>query len=146
MEVHHWHPFFVHFTISLLGVGAAFLFISNYLGTAQWRLLLRNAGLLNLGLGVFITIATVISGWAAFYSVDTNPESYAAMKDHMTWAMLTLIAFFAGVLYGIYRYAMGQHSFSIHLSPFLIILCLILAVTAYKGSRLVFHFGLGVYH
>ena len=144
IAIPHWHPMFVHFTIGLLIGGALFLLLSNHLAVEQWRLPLRHSGLLTLALGFIATIATVISGWVAFYTVETTPESYLAMKDHMTWAMLTLITFFAGVLYGLYHYAAGRSSLGAPLSPFLIALCIILIVTAYKGGRLVFHFGLGI--
>ena len=86
-----WHPIFVNFTVALICVSAlcflvGYLFKKRTLGnelliTARWC----------LWLGAIATIATLIAGFMAYYSVAHDAASHIAMTTHRNWAIITLI-------------------------------------------------------
>src|SRR3954470_24387702 len=71
-ELYLWHPIFVHFSVALLSAATGFyvlatLFKKNrfqpqWLAVAHW----------NFGVGLGMTVLTLLFGWLAFNSVDHN--------------------------------------------------------------------------
>ena len=87
----NWHPLFVHFTIALIPL-STFCFISGYLLrekkigkelliVARW----------SLWFGGLAAVATVATGFYAYYTVLHDLPSHVAMTTHRNWAIATFI-------------------------------------------------------
>ena len=85
----NWHPMLVHFTVGLLSL-SVFLHVLARLPLSsslrgEWRIVAE--WLLWLG-GVF-ALATAVTGWLAYNSVEHDDVSHAAMTTHRNWALPT---------------------------------------------------------
>ena len=139
----NWHPIFVHFTVALLSLSVICFVIQrplaetiigdNFLIVARY----------SLWLGVLMSIVTVIAGWDAYNTVNHDDLSHAAMTEHRNWGLATFALFaFLGLWWKIVSGIDEKASL-------IFILCLLIGAgllgsTTYKGSQLVFKFGLGV--
>ena len=139
----NWHPVFVHFSVALLSVAAALHLASHFVSKPalanQWTIVAR----WNLWIGVGFTLITVAAGWYAYYTVDHDAPSHAAMTVHRNWAMVTLALFLgiAGWEYYLHRHAKGK---SWLFTGLLIVAATLLVSTAWHGGELVYRYGLGV--
>lgn len=139
----NWHPIFVHFSVALLSVAAAFHLASHFVSKPalanQWTIVAR----WNLWLGIGLTLLTVAAGWYAYYTVDHDTPSHAAMTVHRNWAMGTF-ALFLGIAaweYYLHRHAKGKGWL---FTGLLIVAATLLISTAWHGAELVYRYGLGV--
>ena len=139
----NWHPIFVHFSVALLSVAAVLHLASHFVskpGLAnQWTIVAR----WNLSIGIGFTLITVAAGWYAYYTVDHDVPSHAAMTVHRNWAMVTL-ALFLGIAaweYYLQRHAKGKGWL---FTGLLIVAATLLVSTAWHGGELVYRYGLGV--
>ena len=139
----NWHPIFVNFTVALISVSALCYLVGYFtarlkigqelLITARWC----------LWLGALATIATVIAGFMAYYTVAHDTPSHLAMKDHRNWAMATLIIIICVAIWS------GWLQFKKKKTPFLFVLGMLVAlslvmISAWHGAEVVFRYGLGV--
>ena len=139
----NWHPIFVHFSVALLSVAAAFHLASHFVSkpalATQWTVVAR----WNLWLGIAFTLLTVGAGWYAYYTVNHDTPSHAAMTVHRNWAMGTF-ALFLGIAaweYYLHRHAKGKGWL---FTGLLIVAATLLISTAWHGAELVYRYGLGV--
>lgn len=139
----NWHPIVVHFTIGLLLTGSV-LFLGGYVfrnsGTAMH---VTTAARWNLGIGVAFAVATVATGYQAYYSVAHDTPSHAAMTIHLKWAWASLVLFVIAAFLA-WRDRHRIAGASIPLSVVLVAGALSLAVTGYLGAENVYRHGLGV--
>ena len=139
----NWHPIFVHFSVALLSVAAAFHLASHFVSkpalATQWTIVAR----WNLWLGIGLTLLTVAAGWYAYYTVDHDAPSHVAMTEHRNWAMVTLVLFLgiAAWEYYLHRHAKGKGWL---FTGLLIVAAMLLISTAWHGGELVYRYGLGV--
>ena len=87
------HPIFVHFTVALLIISTALFVIAKILKGRFENKALLNAAYVNLWIGSLLTIATVAMGLYAYYTVQHDSPSHAAMTDHRNWAFITSAVF-----------------------------------------------------
>lgn len=139
----NWHPIFVHFSVALLTVAAALHLASHFVSKPalanQWTIAAR----WNLWIGIGLTLLTVAAGWYAYYTVDHDAPSHAAMTVHRNWAMVTL-ALFLGIAaweYYLHRHSKGKGWL---FTGLLVIAAALLISTAWHGGELVYRYGLGV--
>lgn len=139
----NWHPIFVHFSVALLTIAAALHLASHFVSkpdlATQWTIVAR----WNLWIGIGVTLLTVAAGWYAYYTVDHDTPSHAAMTVHRNWAMVTL-ALLLGIAaweYYLYRHAKGKGWL---FTGLLIVAAALLMSTAWRGGELVYRYGLGV--
>ena len=139
----NWHPIFVHFSVALLSIAAvlhlASHFVSNPNLANQWTITAR----WNLWLGIGLTLLTVAAGWYAYYTVDHDTPSHAAMTEHRNWAMVTFVVFLsiAAWEYYLHRHAKGKGWL---FTGLLLVAASLLTSTAWHGGELVYRYGLGV--
>jgi uncharacterized membrane protein/ketosteroid isomerase-like protein len=135
------HPVLVHFTYALFTVGAlSLLFVA--LAPAGGRAdSLRHAGDWMIFFGAVAAVATVAAGFQAYYSVDHDAPSHAAMTTHRNWAIPTAAALlaFAG-----WRYWKRKSKPGVLFAALFVAAIGLLSVTAWWGGRLVYHYGIGV--
>lgn len=145
----NWHPLFVHFTVALLSLSVVLSLLARLplpAGLrAEWRVVAR----WTLWLGALFAIATAITGWLAYNSVDHDDVSHAVMTTHRNWALVTATFFVLLALWSLWdrRWAGREPSEGAAGAVFLAALAaggVLLATTAWYGAELVFRHGLGV--
>jgi uncharacterized membrane protein len=139
----NWHPVFVHFTVALYATSAALFFVARIFARRSWSAACLNVAYWNLWLGAGLTVATVAAGFYAYYTVDHDAASHAAMADHRNWALATAAVWWVLALWAARDYAPNRAV----RGPFLGALVLsvgLLTVTGWKGGDLVYRHGLGV--
>lgn len=135
------HPVLVHFTYALLVTSALSLFIVAISSPGGWRDTLKNAGDWMLAFGIAAAIATIAAGFQAYYTVNHDGPSHAAMITHRNWALPT-----AGVLalLALWRFIQRAEKPGVLFASLFLLAAGSLSVTAWWGGRLVFVHGLGV--
>lgn len=145
----NWHPLFVHFTLALLSLSVVLSLLARLplpAGLrAEWRVVAR----WTLWLGALFAIATAITGWLAYNSVDHDDVSHAVMTTHRNWALVTATFFVLLALWSLWnrRWAGREPSEGAVGTVFLVALAaggVLLATTAWYGAELVYRHGLGV--
>lgn len=138
----NWHPVIVHFVVAFF-LTAPLLFVLTLTqpkDSARRTALLAAADWM-LALGALAAAAAVAAGLYAYATVAHDKPSHLAMTDHRNFAF----AAFALVIV-----AAGWRYFRRAAPPSALFIAVILAAsatvgaTAYKGGRLVYHYGLGV--
>lgn len=139
----NWHPIFVHFTVALFTVSTIFYFLAastkkfkfnhEFLIVARWC----------LWLAVIVTIATIIAGFIAYYSVAHDTPSHMAMTVHRNWAIATSITILILACWSWLRYRADKKPSVLFILSMLMGFGLLL-VTAWHGSELVYRHGIGV--
>jgi len=140
----NWHPILVHFTAALLTVAAVlYLFAAMLSAKSASREQMNVVARWNLWLGFLISLGTAVAGFYAFDTVTHDDVSHAAMKLHRNFAIGTLAAFVPFVIASAIdamrnRLASGAFAFA------LLVPTALLVATAWRGSELVYRYGLGV--
>ncbi len=134
------HPLIVHFAIALLITGPIFLVIAALRPNSQ-RDGIQVAGDWMFFLGLVSALAAIGAGLQAYYSVQHDGPSHAAMTDHRNWAFVTAGLFLA---FGVWRYLKRNLRPSTLFAVLLLIPVTMLGVTGWKGGHLVYSYGLGV--
>ncbi len=139
----NWHPIFVHFTVALLIVAAALHVASHFVSDKklidQWTATAR----WNLWIGVGTTMLTVAAGMYAYYTVDHDAPSHAAMTVHRNWALATTVVFLGIVAWELWLVRHGRGK-SWMFTGLLAVAAVLLLTTAWHGGELVYRHGLGV--
>ncbi len=138
------HPLLVHFPITLLITAAAVDLASVLIPT---RPAARDTATLFYCAGALMAMAAYFSGLSAAQSLTVSPETAAAVTAHFTWADRTtwFFVFFASL-----RVALSYIWRPTARWAAVVVLLValtgvgILLVTAERGGRLVFQYGLGV--
>lgn len=135
------HPVLVHFAYALTVTGALCLFIVSLAPSGGWRDTLKHAGDWMLAIGGAFILATVAAGFQAYYSVDHDGPSHAAMTVHRNWAVPTAIAI---LVLALWRWIRRAERPSLLISLPMLAAAASLSVTAWWGGNLVYGHGLGV--
>lgn len=139
----NWHPIFVHFSVALLSVAVilhlASHFVTDTTRAEQCTLVAR----WNLWLGAGFTLFTVAAGLYAYYTIDHDTPSHAAMTVHRNWALATTAIFLAIVAWEFWLQRKKQGKSWLFTGLLLVAAGLLLS-TAWHGGELVYRYGLGV--
>lgn len=139
----NWHPLLVHFTIALLSLSIVFFVLQKPFCDSEIG---DNFGIFarySLFLGVGISVLTLLAGWDAFNTVDHDTPSHVAMLDHRLWGLSTFGVFLIALIWFLLSSDM-RYGASVVFLIFMMIGGGLLVTTGYKGSELVYKYGLGV--
>ena len=139
----NWHPVFLHFTIALISVSAicylvGYCTINNSIGKE-----LLIVGRWCLWLGAIATVATVIAGFIAYYSVAHNASSHEAMTVHRNWALIASSIIMVATAWSLWLHFNNKKA-SIGLILTLLVAFSVVSITAWHGAKLVYQYGVGV--
>lgn len=139
----NWHPFFVHFTIALVSIGSVLYVVANFFSLhSKWRQEMLLVAIWSLYLAGGFTVLTLIAGIHAYLTVGHDGSSHMAMVDHRNWGIATSILLFISLC--CLKFS-SLHSTARWFTSFILIFLLSsVMITGYKGSHLVYKFGLGV--
>lgn len=137
----NWHPIVVHFSVALLLTSTALLAWSWVRGHTSADQTTVVSGRTILWIGLVAILLTVAAGLQAYYSVDHDGPSHAAMTDHRNWGLGALAAF---LIAGALSWGRRNSNLPVRDVVLLLISSGILLITAYKGGELVYRYGLGV--
>lgn len=136
------HPILVHFVVAFLFTSPILLLVAG-LRSAETRRnqTIQAAGDWMLVFGAVFALVAVAAGLQAYYSVDHDAPSHAAMTVHrnMAFATVGIIAVFA-----YWRWTARSTQPSKLFSILFLSVAVALSVTAWKGGQLVYNYGLGV--
>ena len=137
------HPVLVHFPIALLVTAVAVDLLAVFSRDATFSR--RATGL--YALGATLLLATCLSGRDAAATVFTPGMAHATVQEHWAWAMWTTFYFIAltgARVLGRRQLSQGQRGLrGVFLSAGTCGVAL-LTVTAERGARLVYQYGVGV--
>jgi uncharacterized membrane protein len=135
------HPLVVHFVIAFLVTGPLLLLYAAFRGDGENRERIKFAGDLIFSLGIVSLVVGLGAGLQAYYSVNHDGPSHAAMTDHRNWAFVTAAIFIGLAAWRfINRAEMPSKTFVI----VLLLPLMLLTITGWKGGHLVYGLGLGV--
>ncbi|MGH1407796.1 MAG: DUF2231 domain-containing protein [Rhodomicrobiaceae bacterium] len=139
----NWHPFFVHFTIALISVGSVLYIVSNSFPThSRWGKDILLVSVWSLVLAGAFTVLTLIAGLHAYLTVAHDGSSHMAMTDHRNWGFGTGVLLFISLC--CLKFFSPHIAARLFTSFIFILLLSSVLITGYKGSHLVYKFGLGV--
>jgi len=139
----NWHPVFVHFAIALLSMSTIFFVLLKITNNTFYQEQLTTLAYWNLWIGTSFAVVTAIAGWFAYNSVAHDTPSHEAMMDHRNWALITLLIFIGISLWAVKQYKRMKEAS--HTFTFIIIMAFVLlASTGWRGSEVVYRYGLGV--
>ena len=139
----NWHPLFVHFAIALLSVSAVFFVLLKVLSQHALKEQFRVLAYWNLWLGTGSAIVTAIAGWFAYNSVAHDTASHLAMTEHRNWALITVSVFIVLSIWSVKLYKSIKNE-SIIFTIIMVFAFVLLASTGWRGSEVVYRYGLGV--
>lgn len=144
----NWHPVFVHFTVALLSLAVVLHLLTLLPLPAALRTDWKAVARWLLWLGALFAIATALTGWWAYNSVEHDDVSHAAMTEHRNWALLTLGVFVLIALWSIWAYLKNRQGSKGMVNALFTLVLLaggfLLSSTAWHGAELVYRYGLGV--
>lgn len=135
------HPILVHFAYALTVTSALSLLVASFSSAGGWRDTLRHAGDWMLFFAALAIVATAAAGFQAYYSVNHDGPSHAAMTTHRNWAVPSAVAVLA---LAAWRYTKRAGKPGPLFALLLLAAAGLLSVTAWWGGRLVYGHGLGV--
>lgn len=144
----NWHPIFVHFTVALMSTAVGFAvlaYIAKFFKkipetyVTQFEIVSRWC----LWIVVIITIGTILAGFYAYNTVNHDATSHIAMTHHRNWALATAVIILLMGCWSLWRYIKGKEVTLLFVIAMLIAEALLLC-TAWRGSELVYRYGLGV--
>ncbi len=135
------HPVLVHFAYALTFTAFISYLIAAAPPAALWRKTLIPAADWMLAFGALMIIATILAGFQAYYSVNHDGPSHAAMTVHRNWAVPSGAGILLMTFWRWHRRAIAPSAIFIVL---LAVAAISLSVTAWWGGKLVYSHGLGV--
>lgn len=139
----NWHPLFVHFAVALLSMSTLFFVALKIPAMQSFNGQLKILAYWNLWFGTGFAIVTAIAGWFAYNSVAHDTPSHEAMTDHRNWALATLSVYIVIALWSLKQFK-GIKSASITFTIAIILASALLVSTGWRGSEVVYRYGLGV--
>lgn len=139
----NWHPFFVHFSVSLLIITFVVFSLSMMAKQYATRLLLRQFARWSLWVGTGMSVLTVAAGIYAYYTVAHDGPSHDWMTIHRNMAMITFGLYFVLAIWS-FTYVKKQQEEGRGFMSILSIALVVLLTTAWLGGELVYRHGLGV--
>lgn len=135
------HPMLVHFAYALTVTATICYLLASFTFASKWSKTLRPAADWMLAFGAVAIIATIAAGFQAYYSVDHDTPSHAAMTTHRNWAVPSGTAV---LLLALWRWLSREKLPSLPFKALMLVAALSLSVTAWWGGNIVYNFGLGV--
>ena len=139
----NWHPIFVHYTVALISISALCYFIGFFAKQYSFGKELLIVGRWCIWIGALATIATVIAGFIAYYSVAHDTPSHEAMTIHRNWAIATFVVILMATAWSAWMHIKSRTA-SFVFVLFMIIAFSLVSVTAWHGAELVYRYGIGV--
>lgn len=139
----NWHPLVVHFSIALLSMSTMFFVALNFTRSSSIYGQLKIMAYWNLWIGTGFAIITAIAGWFAYNSVAHDTASHIAMTDHRNWALITLSVFIIVSWWSIVLYK-NEKEINMAFTFTILMAFVLLASTGWRGSEVVYRYGLGV--
>ncbi|MDH5599933.1 MAG: DUF2231 domain-containing protein [Gammaproteobacteria bacterium] len=139
----NWHPILVHFAIALLTISVIFFVLLKVMSNHSLKEQIRTMAYWNLWLGTGFAVVTAIAGWFAYNSVAHDTPSHIAMTEHKNWALITLSVFIILSIWSVKLYKSISNESSIFTLT-MVLAFVLLASTGWRGSELVYRYGLGV--
>lgn len=139
----NWHPLVVHFPIALVLSATLLLSAARLLRSESLAATAATVGTWNLCLGAAAALVALGSGLGAVLDLDVSAVARQAISSHLKWAMFTTLLL---VLLAVWR---GAGSASPSRPSWIFLLVLIaasaaLSMTAYRGGKNVYEYGVGV--
>ena len=138
------HPFLVHFTVALISVALLALILSAI--TVRWKELSQELSIVfrwSLWLCAIFSIATIVAGFYAYYSVEHNDVSHAVMKTHRNWALAAFVVIeIMAIWLAIQLIKKRQIRILFCIGVF--IAFSLVSISGWYGAELVFRYGAGV--
>lgn len=135
------HPILVHFAYAL-SITATGLYVLGKIPFAARRLpMLRQSADLLLTLAALSAIVTVAAGLQAYYSVEHDGPSHAAMTVHRNWAFGSTLFL---LVVALWRWVKRQAEPSVGFVAATVVTALLLTITAWWGGHIVYGYGIGV--
>ncbi len=135
------HPILVHFAYALSLTAVASYLLAAFSPVERWRETLRPAADWMLAFGAIAIVLTIAAGFQAYYTVDHDAPSHAAMTTHRNWAVPSGLAI---LLLAAWRWTGRAKTASGLFVTGLAAAALALTVTAWWGGKIVYGYGLGV--
>ena len=135
------HPILVHFAYALSLTAVASYLLAAFSPVERWRDTLRPAADWMLTFGAIAIVLTIAAGFQAYYTVDHDAPSHAAMTTHRNWAVPSGTAI---LLLAVWRWRGRTKAVSGMFVAALAAAALALTVTAWWGGKIVYGYGLGV--
>lgn len=135
------HPILVHFAYALSITAVISYLLSRFPPTTKWRTTLAPAADWMLAFGAIAIVLTIAAGFQAYYTVNHDAPSHAAMTTHRNWAVPSGTAI---LLLAIWRWTNRAKVASALFVGVLTAAALALSVTAWWGGKIVYGYGLGV--
>jgi uncharacterized membrane protein/ketosteroid isomerase-like protein len=135
------HPILVHFAYALSVTAFVSYAFASFAPSKKLRETLFPAADWMLAFGALAIIATIAAGFQAYYTVNHDAPSHAAMTTHRNWAVPSGLAI---LLLALWRWTKRAKPAS---SVFVVLLAaaaLSLTVAAWWGGKIVYGYGLGV--
>ena len=140
----NWHPFFVHFTLGLLIISfVLYLVTLCFPANSTLRNNLTLVANWNLWIGYAFALVTACFGWLAFNSVAHDSASHTAMTIHRNWALTTLGMYLPVVIWSLVRAKNNLQTGWLFMIA-LLVPTVLLGGTGWRGSEVVYRYGLGV--
>ncbi len=135
------HPILVHFAYALSVTAFISYLLATFSPAGKWRDTLQPAANWMLAFGALAIIATIAAGFQAYYTVNHDTPSHAAMTTHRNWAVPSGTAI---LLLALWRWTTRGKPASAMFIALLAAAALSLSVTAWWGGNIVYGHGLGV--
>jgi uncharacterized membrane protein/ketosteroid isomerase-like protein len=135
------HPILVHFAYAM-SIGAVLSYLgARFAPQESWRASLKPAGDWMLTIAALGIIATIAAGFQAYYTVDHDTPSHAAMTTHRNWAVPSGILILLLAAWRWFDRANLPKGLFVGL---LTLAAIPLTITAWWGGHIVYNYGLGV--
>lgn len=135
------HPILVHFAYALSITAFVSYALASFAPSGKWRETLRPAADWMLAFAALAIVATIAAGFQAYYSVNHDAPSHAAMTTHRNWAVPSGTAI---LLLALWRWRTRAKTASAIFITLLAAAALSLTATAWWGGKIVYGYGLGV--
>jgi len=139
----NWHPLFVHFVVALLSMSTLFFVALKILATHKLHGTLKIMAYWNLWLGTGFAVIAAVAGWFAYNSVAHDTPSHTAMTDHRNWALVTLSVYIIVTLWS-WKHYKSVKTVSMMFTFVMVLASTLLVSTGWRGSEVVYRYGLGV--
>jgi len=136
------HPFFVYFTIGLLGTSAVLYLVGFVLQKQDSKKTVQTMALWLLWGGAGVTVLAIASGFWAYSGQAPDDTANLAVKGHRNWAIGTALLFFA--LAGwTWSFVRKGKMIPFYFPTLLLIGAVLIGITGWKGGDLVSSYGSG---
>ena len=140
----NYHPILVHFTIALMGTSFVTYLLGLLLTRCQrWQTEAFIVSRWCLWLAALATIATVIAGFHAYFTVAHDTPSHQVMTVHRNWGIATAIVIWLMAICSLIKCCREKKP-GVSFASGLLVAFILVMITGWYGAELVYRYGLGV--